>query len=34
MRIVVITDEARELLKDIFKKEEAKNIRMFFNGYG
>lgn len=33
-RTLIITDEARELLKDTFDKQSAKNIRLFFNGYG
>jgi hypothetical protein len=29
-----ITDQARDLLKQVFKEENANNIRIFFEGYG
>jgi hypothetical protein len=32
--IMIITDEARVELKKMFKEENAKNIRIFFDGFG
>ncbi len=29
-----ITDQARDLLKQVFKEENANNIRIFFEGFG
>jgi hypothetical protein len=29
-----ITDEGREMLKQMFKEENANNIRIFFDGFG
>lgn len=31
---MIITDEARDKFKQMFKEENAKNIRIFFVGYG
>ena len=31
---MVITNEARELLKEMFQEQNAKNVRIYFAGYG
>jgi hypothetical protein len=31
---MIITDEARDEFKQMFKEENAKNIRIFFDGFG
>lgn len=31
---MMITDDAREFLKEIFREKNAKNIRIYFAGYG
>jgi hypothetical protein len=31
---MMITDDAREFLKEIFRDQNAKNIRIYFAGYG
>ncbi|NYE09692.1 Fe-S cluster assembly iron-binding protein IscA [Bacillus niacini] len=31
---MIITDDARDEFKKMFKEENAKNIRIFFDGYG
>jgi tRNA G46 methylase TrmB len=31
---MMITDDAREFLKELFREQNTKNIRIFFAGYG